>query len=199
MASALHLDLSDDSDPDQIVTGYHGTVADRASEIVATQRIEPSNNGYDWLGDGAYFWERSPLRASEWAERKGARDQVSVIKAKIRLGVCLDLVDSRYRGVVQEAQRRFQAREIAAGRTAPVNKGKLARLDCAVFNYLCEILDKPIDTIREVYAEGEPTYTGAALYGQSHIHLCVRNPACILTLSIFDGPLAFPISEVVPT
>ena len=44
-----------------------------------------SDNDYDWLGNGIYFWEEAPARAYEWAKWK-FEDDAAVIGAKIRLG-----------------------------------------------------------------------------------------------------------------
>ena len=49
--------------------GYHG--CDRAiGEAVLSGRVDlkPSENAYDWLGNGIYFWEHNPTRAIEWAK-----------------------------------------------------------------------------------------------------------------------------------
>jgi hypothetical protein len=188
--SPLHFEQFEDADSSPVVTAYHGTLVEHAHKIVDEQRVLPSTNSYDWLGHGAYFWEGSPLRALQWAEhdRDDPAHEVAVVKARINLGACLDLIDSRYETLPIEAERRFKVTEGAAGRELPTNKGKLRRLDCAVFNYLCQNVDLPIDTIRALYSEGVPAYDSANLYTRSHIHLCVRNPVCVLTLSIFDGP-----------
>jgi len=46
----------------QLVTGYHGCHRDAAKEIVKGATFLPSQNGYDWLGEGIYFWEDGPSR-----------------------------------------------------------------------------------------------------------------------------------------
>ncbi|HEU4883856.1 MAG TPA: hypothetical protein VFT45_16470 [Longimicrobium sp.] len=47
--------------------GYHGTSAEAARRILSSG-FEISRNEYDWLGDGAYFFQDAPLRAREWAK-----------------------------------------------------------------------------------------------------------------------------------
>jgi hypothetical protein len=54
-----------------------------------------SENDYDWLGPGVYFWETNPGRALEFAEEKKSRNQgiseAFVVGAVVDLGMCLDL------------------------------------------------------------------------------------------------------------
>jgi len=45
--------------------GYHG--CDRKVAL------KPSQNDYDWLGPGIYFWVDSPKRGLEWARELAAR------------------------------------------------------------------------------------------------------------------------------
>ena len=35
--------------------------------------LQPSQNDYDWLGPGIYFWVDSPERGIEWAREQAAR------------------------------------------------------------------------------------------------------------------------------
>jgi hypothetical protein len=182
-------------DSGRIVDAYHGTDPDSAQEIVAKRYVRPSQNPYDWLGHGAYFWEESPLRAREWALRDG-RDEgdVAVVAAKIRLGRCLNLVDARYNGLVVEAAGLWEASELAAGRTPVNNRAMRGDRNCNVFNFLCANVDVAIDTIRAVFPEGDPVAPGMDLLKQSHIHLCVRSSACIVGLELFRSPPQGPAS-----
>lgn len=166
---------------------YHGTQPQMAQEIVARQHVKPSHNAYDWLGHGAYFWEEAPRRAAEWARRDGSTPtDAAVVAARVRLGRCLNLVDTRYADLVREAARLYQEVEQSEERTPITNRGGRGDLNCAVFNFLCEHVDVQIDTLRAVFPEGEALFDGATLLAQSHIQLCVRNPACILSLELFS-------------
>jgi hypothetical protein len=50
------------------VLGFHGCDKDLAEKIFSgEERLKPSQNNYDWLGNGVYFWEQNPLRALEYA------------------------------------------------------------------------------------------------------------------------------------
>ena len=56
--------------------------------------MKPSENTYDWLGHGIYFWEHNYQRALEWAQQSPKVEHPAVIGAVIDLGYCLNLTDS---------------------------------------------------------------------------------------------------------
>ena len=49
------------------------------------------------------------------------------------------------------------------------------------------------DTVRSAFPEGDPIYDGCAIPDQTHIQICLRNPACILGYF-----LPIPVKEVNP-
>jgi len=52
-----------------LVLGYHGCDLALAQKIVSgEEKMWGSENPWDWLGHGTYFWEDSPARALHWAE-----------------------------------------------------------------------------------------------------------------------------------
>jgi hypothetical protein len=174
----------EDRDGDPVVQAFHGTRASVAHEIVNTRAFESSRNPYDWLGHGVYFWQDSPQRAADWAKRHARGDAIGVVGARIRLGHCLDFVDTRYVRVYEEAASAWETAERAAGREPVRNTGKHMARECAIINFLCSHCDVPIDTIRAVYSEGAPVMPGSPHFRDSHIHLCVRNTAFILDIKI---------------
>ena len=51
------------------ILGFHGcdeSVKD--SLLLGKAKLKPSNNEYDWLGSGIYFWENDPDRALSYAK-----------------------------------------------------------------------------------------------------------------------------------
>ncbi len=75
---------------DIIVYGFHGCSVEIQKKILENkQPFVPSENKYDWLGSGIYFWENDPHRALEWASEK--HELGAVVGAKIKLGNCFDL------------------------------------------------------------------------------------------------------------
>jgi hypothetical protein len=86
----------------RIIVGYHGCSEDFARKLLLGKQPigdwKPSENRWDWLGKGIYFWEHSPERALRWAqERFRARRPVpSVVGAIVQLGDCFDLTNEGF-------------------------------------------------------------------------------------------------------
>jgi len=165
---------------DRIVVGFHGTSIERAQSVLASGRFVRSQNDYDWLGHGVYFWEHAPLRAWQWARQK-YRDRAAVLEAAIALGLCLDLSDVRYTHAVRLAYENLREAYIKAGKPLPANRNKARLLDCLVLNYLTTHILPECETVRAPFLEGDPIYDGAVLCRQSHIQLVVRAHSCILS------------------
>jgi hypothetical protein len=71
---------------------FHGCDKDVAEAVLSGQAtLQPSENDYDWLGNGIYFWVDSPERALSWANLR--RSSPSVIGAFAYPGNCLNLTD----------------------------------------------------------------------------------------------------------
>jgi hypothetical protein len=57
-----------------LAIGYYGCDRNLAGRIVVGEtELKPSENAWDWLGHGIYFWEDSPARALRWAEAEAGR------------------------------------------------------------------------------------------------------------------------------
>jgi hypothetical protein len=58
----------------RIVVGYHGCTEAFAKGLLLGKKPisdwRPSQNEWDWLGHGIYFWEHAPARALRWAREK---------------------------------------------------------------------------------------------------------------------------------
>jgi hypothetical protein len=161
--------------------------------------FQPSTQDYDWLGVGSYFWENDAVRAYQWAtEPRRKFEQPSVVGAAIELGNCLDLMTQTGIAAVKIAYEGFMAMAKASGISTPKNIDPtpdssgdrvIRRLDCAVMNYLFEILQtaqeadprsQPYTTVRALFPEGKKLYTDAGFLEKTHIQICVRNPEQIL-------------------
>jgi hypothetical protein len=175
----------------RFVIGYHGCDAAIANATIRSGKcLTRSENEYDWLGDGIYFWEHGPDRALEWAKNKKERGEIkkpAVVGALIHLGNCFDLLDTRHTSILPEAFQQFQSSLEAEGKTLPVNSGgpdKLKReRDCALLRWLFKQFEnqsQPFDSVRGVFAEGSAAFEGSAIQLKSHIQIAVRNPSCIL-------------------
>ena len=170
--------------------GYHGCDAAIAEKLIAGEPFLPSDNAYDWLGPGAYFWEANPRRGLEYAEKLSRVPwgpgiaKPAVVGAVIELRLCLDLttlagieqVKTAYADVLRIFDR--------AGQPPPRNLPDGRRnLDCAVLRCLHEIRARkgqpPIDTIKALFIEGQPIYEGSGFNDKTHVQICVCNLDCI--------------------
>jgi hypothetical protein len=176
------------------VLGYHG--CDRSvgeSLLNGTASFAASQNDWDWLGSGIYFWEANPLRGLEFAQEQKERRHLSdpfVLGAVLDLGFCLDLTSSTGVAAVKIAHSNFVKVIERAGKPMPKNRGGpdslLRELDCAVINHLHEIRASArpplpsFDSVKGVFlAEGGQIYEGSGFYNKTHIQICIRNPSCI--------------------
>ena len=176
----------------QFALGFHGCDKKVGQAIIAGKStLIPSKNVYDWLGSGIYFWENAPERAMTWAKEcaskptltKGTIFEPFVVGALIDLGNCLNLTNTGYSELLKVTYQLLADSYQKAGLPLPQNKDKAKLLDCLVINATLkrnqDLQHSDFDTVRGAFIEGEPIYPGAALYLQTHIQICVRNPNCI--------------------
>jgi hypothetical protein len=161
--------------------GFHGTSAEAARRILSSG-FAISRNDYDWLGDGAYFFQDARPRAAEWARERFGAD-AAVIGAEIDLRDCVDLFDPKWHDVVRESYFDLVARLQASGQPVPKQTRGAHRLDREVINRMAAVLESrgvPIRAVRAAFAEGDPLFTGSALLSQAHVQLAVRDLAAIV-------------------
>jgi len=174
----------------QFVLGYHGCTRGVANKLLGRDKFRPSQNDYDWLGHGIYFWEANPLRGLEFAteaiRRSSSRSaKPAVVGVVLDLGFCLDLTTAAGVEEVSSAYHHLASLLQTANVPLPQNsRDQLRRnLDCAVIETLHDIRKngglQQIDTVKGVFVEGQPVYEGAGIYEKTHIQICVRNPDCI--------------------
>ena len=137
-----------------------------------------SENSYDWLGPGMYFWENDSDRALEWAKAKYPKAS-AIVGAYIDLGLCLDFMSSAFLDLLTPAYESIATPEL------PENSGSmlLRPRDCAVIMAIHQTRvdhsEAPFDTVRGVFWEGDEVYPTAGFYKRNHIQIAVRNPNCI--------------------
>jgi len=153
-------------------------------------RFKPSNNEYDWLGPGVYFWEANPERGVEFAQEAAERNgrgvsEPFVVGAVIDLGLCLDLTTASGVDLLRIAYGNLAQNMEAAGGTLPMNSpdGLRRNLDCAVIRQLHAIREAEnaagADTVKGIFTEGGPAYPGAGFDAKTHIQIAVRNLQCV--------------------
>lgn len=176
------------------VYGFHGTDKEIAYKILNQQEeFVPSQNDYDWLGNGIYFWENSLERAKQYASEAMKRKNSKIIEpfalgAILDLGNCLDLLDQKYLDLLSIS---YQSLSQDMGDHLPKNTTfgpkdfdfRKRQLDCAVIRYTHAMVQQKtgscFDTVRAVFWEGEELYSGAGFRKKNHIQIAVLNPKCI--------------------
>ena len=173
------------------VLGYHGCDRETGERILLNEPFRPSENAYDWLGSGIYFWEANPDRALDWAKQRAARKKSRnstdpepfVVGAVIDLGYCLDLISANGSHAVERAYEELKAFFDTSRDELPKNTGGEdflhRKLDCMVINFLHQTRQEsakdPFDTVRGIFTEGELLYPTSGFRRKTHIQLCVRN------------------------
>jgi hypothetical protein len=179
-----------------LILGFHG-----CDELVLTKAIHgelpffKSENLYDWLGAGMYFWDHSPERAMAFAQEKNARRpdllaKPAVLGAVIDLGNCLDLIEFESAKFLKTAyELLFESME-KEGKPLPINRNSpgtsdrlLRELDCAVVETIHKLMKSKdqisFDSVRGMFVEGQEVYPGSGIREKDHIQICIRNPNCI--------------------
>ena len=175
---------------------FHGCDKDVAESVLRGEAtLQPSENDYDLLGNGIYFWVDSPERELAWAKLR--RSSPSVVGAFAYPGNCLNLTDY---GVMNELALAYEATvgiSAAAGTPLPVNSVRQngifmkRQLDCAVIQLVHKIRESKgmdaYDTVYGVFEEGDPVYPGAGFRDKTHVQIAIRNPGMILGYFRVDG------------
>jgi len=173
-----------------IVLAYHGCDERVGRALLAGKPFRESNNDYDWLGGGIYFWEANPHRALSFAREQSRRGRVKkpfVVGAALTLGNCIDTLNEESIRMIAAAQKKLVRTCRLSGAPLPRNVGGpdllLKRLDCAVIMALHEMLEDAglprADSLRGLYYEGKRLYARSSFYEKSHVQICIRNPDCI--------------------
>lgn len=173
-----------------IVLGYHGCEKSVGLKLLKGAAFKPSQNDFDWLGPGIYFWEANPDRALSYAHEQAKRGKIRVpfvVGAALTLGNCIDTLNETSIQAIKLAHERL--RDVVRSQKAilPKNTGGpdklLKRLDCAVIMTLHEMiadLEMPAaDSLRGLYYEGTRVYRTSSFYEKSHVQICIVNKACI--------------------
>ena len=174
------------------IIGFHSCDREVGLKVLnGDEELLPSNNAWDWLGGGIYFWEQNPFRAWDYADESAKNVQFNkmpikkpfVLGAIIDLGNCFNLVESESLKILCSAYKGLQNLASETGRAIPVNKGNNRALDCAVIQYIhktnIELNLPAYDTVRCAFSEGEEVFPGSTITSRLHIQICVRNLSCI--------------------
>ncbi len=88
------------------VLGYHGCRKEVGERLIQGEPFKKSENDYDWLGHGVYFWESNPDRALSFIRdanrRKGLPDADAFVVGAV---IDLYLVIERVLGLTSLSER----------------------------------------------------------------------------------------------
>ncbi|HAS6602690.1 hypothetical protein P3638_05080 [Vibrio parahaemolyticus] len=191
------------------VYGFHGIDEHVARKILHQEdEFKHSNNDYDWLGEGTYFWENNFERANQYAvedsKRKNSKiNSPFVLGTVIDLGNCLDLLDQEHLDFLKVAYEDLKKTLLAENKSLPVNKGfgpedfdfRKRELDCAVIRWAHQLAREQgvhFDTVRAAFWEGDELYPNAGFRQQNHIQIAVLNPNCIKGIFIPRNKVTYP-------
>ena len=181
---------------------FHGCDLSVRDKIINNPKeaLIPSDNRYDWLGHGVYFWENNPKRAMEYAislcenptRSKNKIKKPSVLGAVISLGHCLDFMESASLEILKagyqtlkDASNKSYFNDLKNKPAGDENELLIRELDCAVIETVCEVQSsemgniRPYDSVRGAFIEGKEVYPNAGFREKNHIQICVRNPNCV--------------------
>ena len=174
------------------VLGYHGCDLAVGERLLGGDDFKPSDNNYDWLGPGIYFWENNWARGLEFATEQMGRKaskvkEPFVVGAVIDLGACLDLTTKIGIDLVRVAHELLTEEFSKSATALPKNDAKQRKhyLDCAVIKRLHSLAANTaeignIQSVKGVFVgEGGPAYPGSEFYAKTHIQIAVCDPTCI--------------------
>jgi hypothetical protein len=191
------------------VYGFHGLDKHVALQILTQVKdFKHSNNHYDWLGNGVYFWENNYERAIQYAiedsKRKNSKiKEPFVLGTIIDLGNCLDLLDQKHLDFLAVAYEDLKKSLEIENKTLPINSSfsendfdfRKRELDCAVIRHAHQLAKDEkmnFDSVRAAFWEGEPLYEGAGFKKQNHIQIAVLNPNCIKGIFLPRDKIEYP-------
>lgn len=173
----------------RVVRGYHGTSAAHAA-VILRDGFLPSDNDYDCLGDGVYFFEDGLVQAGGWATRVDPCEP-AVVRADVRLEDCMDLRDSvgwvpllaQVHGEVLRVSRQH-------GLLLPRQTASAHRLDRLIIEVAVAILEREgirTRAVRAVFAEGAPAFPGSFLSEGFHVQVAVRDADLISNVDVVSA------------
>lgn len=187
----------------RLVVAHHGCDRKvRDALLGGTADLKPSNNPYDWLGPGIYFFEDDWKRALYFAqtaaenpERKYTAkpiEEPAVVGVILRVERWLDMATQEGIDEFLIAHRSLELVIQAKGRKMPINKPAsdddeemlLRNLDRAVFKLLHEgRLQQGLPSyqaVRGPFTQGKPVVDTSAIRRHTHIQLAVPQADCIV-------------------
>jgi hypothetical protein len=200
-----------------LVLAYHGCDATVRDDLItgALATLKPSENRYDWLGPGIYFYEGDCQRARQFAQAshdhphrcytKKPIGTPAVVGAVLRVVTCLDMTTQN--GLLHYRAAYETLLAALTGRALPQNEPAgdfdtdviLHHLDEAVIRTVHamranEGLDA-FQVVRGAFYQGQEAAPSSAFRLGTHIQLAVRDAACVVAWFLPPGEKAMSRTE----
>lgn len=185
---------------------YHGCDITTRDDLVSgrLKHLSHSNNRYDWLGPGAYFFEGDVERAllfAEAAHRNPDRRYTAkpiatpaVVGAILQVQSWLDMTTQAGIREFSLAYQAFTDGRHAAGKPIPANRPANSSdsdviyraLDNAVFTWLHDARASqdppapPFQAVRAAFHQGEKVAPTSGFHVNTHIQISLRDNHCIV-------------------
>jgi hypothetical protein len=187
-----------------LVLAYHGCDITTRDQLVSGRlaHLDKSENQYDWLGPGVYFFEDDHQRALMFAnashqapERRYTARPIAtpaVVGAILQVQEWLDMTTQD--GIQEFAQASVALAEHYAetGKPIPVNSRVddedndilLRRLDNAVFTYIHILRESDeslseFQAVRAAFHQGREIVPLSGFHISTHVQIALRDPACV--------------------
>jgi hypothetical protein len=133
--------------------------------LLGFDELKPSNNSWDWLGDGIYLWEQNPERALEYAIECADKKQFNknpiinpfVLGVILDLQNCLNLTETSSIKILEKSFDSLNEIYKKGNVSLPINKGANRSLDCAVIKHVHFLNNEKniaqYDTVRGAFPE----------------------------------------------
>lgn len=185
---------------------YHGCDVTTRDDLVSgrIRHLNHSNNQYDWLGPGAYFFEGDLQRALLFAQASHAnpakRYTAKPIATPAVVGAILKVrhwLDMTTQDGIQEFSLAYQVMvgglqagglPVPANRPADENDTEVIyrALDNAVFTWLHEARAshtpplQAFQAVRAAFSQGEKIAPASGFHATTHIQIALRDNSCIV-------------------
>jgi hypothetical protein len=185
---------------------YHGCDVTTRDDLVSgrLKHLNHSNNRYDWLGPGAYFFEGDVERALLFAQASHTNPTKrytakpiatpAVVGAILRIQRWLDMTTQ---AGIKEFSLAYQAMAAgleATGSALPSNRPAddsdveviYRALDNAVFTWLHEARAShkpplpPFQAVRAAFHQGEKIAPASGFHATTHIQIALRDNSCVV-------------------
>ncbi len=111
----------------------------------------------------------APKLAWLWAKRQFPGMEVGVVHARIRLGVCLNILTREFDEMYNEAEKILDKGRRGRGEAPLANRGKNHARDRDIDNRLFEAMDQPIDCVSRLPTQARVNSGSVALAANSSV------------------------------